>query len=97
MFLTDKYFIFRQSFVNTYYALVYLTVGIEPAMEDDEEDDGKSTQSETGNETDRGAGGGETSSTDDDTRHVNGGTDTRDQGTDQPDNTQGKEHEKEEL
>lgn len=37
VFLTDKYLIFRQCFVNTYYAMVHLTLGMEPEMEFDEE------------------------------------------------------------
>ena len=37
VFLMDKYLIFRQCSVNTYYALVHLTLGVEEGMEFDEE------------------------------------------------------------
>jgi len=97
IFVTDKYYIFRQSFMNTYYALAHLTLGIEPPMESDEEDDGSSTEQETGGETDQGMSDGDTSTHDDDAGHVDGEAGTRDQGTGQEDNTQGKEHDKQEL
>lgn len=33
----DKYLMFRQCSINTYYALVHLTLGVEAEMEFDEE------------------------------------------------------------
>ena len=90
-FIFEKYLIFRQSFVNMYYALAHLTLGIEP-MDDAEEDDGNSTKPETGDETDQGASnGGDTLTTDDDTSHVNGEAGTDDEGTVHGDSGQGKE------
>lgn len=90
-FLFEKYFIFRQSVVNMYYALAHLTLGIKP-MDDAEEDDGNSTKPETGDETDQGASnGGDTLTTDDDTSHVNGEAETNDQGSVQEDSAHGKE------
>ena len=66
-FLAEKYFIFRQSFVNTYYALIHLTLGIEEPMEDEEDD---STAVETGYEADKKTDDGNTLSSADDTGHV---------------------------
>lgn len=66
-FLANKYFIFRQSFVNTYYALTHLTLGIKEPMEDEEDD---STAAETGDEADQKTDDGNTSSNADDTSHV---------------------------
>ena len=66
-FLAEKYFIFRQSFVNTYYALIHLTLGIEEPMEDEEDD---STAGETGREADKKRDDGNTLSRADDTGHV---------------------------
>ena len=66
-FLANKYFIFRQSFVNTYYALTHLTLGIEEPMEDEEDD---STASETGDEADKKTDDGNTLSSADDAGHV---------------------------
>lgn len=37
VFLMDKYLTFRQCSINTYYALVHLTLGVEAEMEFDEE------------------------------------------------------------
>ncbi|KAM7437124.1 hypothetical protein ABFA07_013196 [Porites harrisoni] len=66
-FVANKYFIFRQSFVNTYYALTHLTLGIEEPMEDEEDD---STAAETGDEADKKTDDGNTLSSADDTGHV---------------------------
>lgn len=52
VFLTDKYLVFRQSFVNTYYALAHLTLGIE--MYYDEEDDTDFSESQTGDDSETG-------------------------------------------
>ena len=79
-----------------YYALVHLTLGIEPT-DDAEEDAGNSTQPETGDETDQGVegDGGDTSTTDDDTSHVSEEAGTNDQDTVQGGGAQGKERKQE--
>jgi len=94
LFALEKYFIFRQTFVNTYYALTHLILGIEQPYED-EEDDGNSAEQETGDKTNQRRD--VDTSPSDDPGHVQGSGETRDQGTDQEANPQGKEREKQEL
>ena len=100
MFLFEKYFMFGQSFVNTYYALAHLTLGIEPPMED-EEHDGNSTEHKAGDDSGQGSGDGDTSTKIDDTGHVGEDGPARDQETGQGEgdghSTQGKEPDKQEL
>ena len=86
-FVANKYFIFRQSFVNTYYALTHLTLGIEEPMEDEEDD---STSAETGDEADKKTDDGNTLSRADDTGHV--ADEARDKATGQE-----SDHHKQEL
>ena len=86
-FLAEKYFIFRQSFVNTYYALTHLTLGIEEPMEDEEDN---STAAETGYEADKKTDDGDTLSSADDTGHV--ADEARDKATGQE-----SDHQKQEL
>lgn len=96
LFTIEKYFIFRQTFVNTYYALAHLTLGIEQPY-DDEEDDGNSAQQETGDDANQSTDDVDTLRSDDDPGHVQGSGEARDQGTDQEANPQGKQHGKQEL
>ena len=104
MFLFEKYFMFGQSFVNTYYALAHLTLGIEPPMED-EEHDGNSTEEKTGDNSDQGTSDDDTGHVDghqvDDTGHVGKEGTARDQETGQGEgdghSTQGEEPDKQEL
>jgi len=95
LFALEKYFIFRQTFVNTYYALTHLILRIEQPYED-EDDDENSAEQETGDEAYQRTDDVD-SSPSDDPGHVQGGGETRDQGTDQEANPQGKEREKQEL
>ena len=94
LFALEKYFVFRQTFVNTYYALTHLILGIEQPYED-EEDDRNSEEQETGDQANQSAD--DTSPSNDDPGHVQGSGEARDQGTDQKANPQGKEHERQEL
>lgn len=96
LFAMEKYFVFRQSFINMYYALAHLTLGIEQPFED-EEDDGNSTEQEPGDEANQSTDDGDTAPSDDDTDHVQGNEEARDQGTDSEVHPQGKEHKKQEL
>lgn len=96
LFAMEKYFVFRQTFVNTYYALAHLTLGIELPFED-EEDEVSSTEQEPGNEASQSMDDGDTLPSDDDTGHVQGDGESRDQGSDPDANPQGKEHVKQEL
>ena len=96
LFALEKYFIFRQSFVNTYHALTHLILGIEQPYED-EEDDGNFAEQETGDEANQRTDDEDTSPTDPDPDHVQGSGEGRDQGTDKGANPQGKEREKQEL
>lgn len=96
LFVFEKYFIFRQTFVNTYYALTHLILGIEQPYED-EEDDGNSEEQETGDDANEGTDDVDTLSSDDDPGHVQRNGEARDQGTDPEANAQGKQREKQEL
>ena len=96
LFAIEKYFIFRQTFVNTYYALTHLILGIEPSYED-EEDDGNSAEQETGDEANQSTDDVGTLPSDNDPGHVQGGRETSDPGTDQEANPQGKERGRQEL
>ena len=93
LFAFQKYFIFRQTFVNTYYALTHLILGIEQPYED-EEDDGNSEEQETGDDANEST---DTLPSDDDPGHVQGSGEARDQGTDQEANAQGNQRGKQEL
>lgn len=92
LFTLDKFFVFRQTFLNTYYALAHLTSGIEPEYED-EEDDGYSSEQKTGHEGNQD----ETSSNDDGTGHVGDSGEPRDQGAERTESLRGKEQQKQEL
>ena len=92
LFALEKYFIFRQSFVNTYDALTHLILGIEQPYED-EEDDGNSVDQGTGDEANQRKDDEDTSPSDKDPDHVQGSGEARDQGPDQ----EAKEREKQEL
>ena len=93
LFAVHKYFIFRQTFVNTYYALTHLILGIEQPYEE-EEDDWNSEEQETGDDANEST---DTLPSDDDPGHVQGSGEARDQGTDQTANAQGKQRGKQEL
>ena len=92
LFTLDKFFVFRQTFLNTYYALVHLTFGIESEYYD-EEDDGNSSEQETGHKGDQD----ETPSKDDDTSYVGDSGEPRDQGAEHKESSQRKEQHKQEL
>ena len=96
LFAIEKFFVFRQTFINTYYALAHLTLGIEQEYED-EEDGGNSTEQEPGDEAKQRTDDGDTVPSVDDTDHVQGDGEARDQGADPDAQTQGKEREKQEL
>ena len=93
LFALEKYFIFRQTFVNTYYALTHLILGIEQPYKE-EEDDWNSEEQETGDDANEST---DTLPSDDDPGHVQGSGEARDQGTDQTANAQGKQRGKQEL
>lgn len=92
LFTLDKFFVFRQTFLNTYYALVHLTFGIESEYYD-EEDDGNSSEQETGHKVDQD----ETPSKDDDTSYVGDSGEPHDQGAEHKESSQRKEQQKQEL
>lgn len=92
LFTLDKFFVFRQTFLNTYYALAHLTFGIESEYYD-EEDDGNSSEQETGHKGDQD----ETPSEDDDTSYVGDSGEPHDQGAEHKESSQRKEQQKQEL
>ena len=96
LFAFEKYFIFRQTFVNTYYALTHLILGIEQPYED-EEDDGNSAEQESGDDANDSIDDVDTLPSDNDPGHVQSSGEARDQGTDQEANAEGKRREKQEL
>ena len=84
LFTLDKFFVFRQTFLNTYYALVHLTFGIESEYYD-EEDDGNSSEQETRHKVDQ------------DSSYVGDSGEPHDQGAEHKESSQRKEQQKQEL